>query len=366
MRIALLSFNFGQYCIRLANGLAQHGQVLLLLPRSISEPYRLGLAPEVELFQFDEPRLRQATRQPRMIAAILRKLKSYRPDVVHLQAGHLWFNLVWPFVRSYVVVVTIHHLGDRDSLMTPQWVMDLGYRRADRVIVHGESLRAAVVEDIGLERDIIDVVPAVPDIVLDPAAPAPAAEVPGTILFFGRIWPYKGLQFLIRAEPLISAHVPNTRIVIAGQGEDFETYRRLMSHPERFVVLNEYIPDAELVDLFGQASVVVLPYVEGSISGVVPIACTFGKPVVATSVGILPEMVEHGRTGLVVPPQDESALAAALTRLLQDDVLRHELGEHARAKAQTTFDPASVAGTTMATYERAIAARTPRPRGRLA
>jgi glycosyltransferase involved in cell wall biosynthesis len=364
MKIALLSFNFGQYCIRLANGLARYGEVLLLLPRRISEPYRFGLAPEVELFQFDEPRLRQPMRQMRMIAVILRRLTRFGPDVIHYQAGHLWFNLIWPFFRRYPVVVTIHesrhHLGDKDSLKTPQWIMDIGYRRADRVLVHGENLRAAVVADLGIAREKIDVVPPVPDIVLDESARQPVVEDRGLVLFFGRIWPYKGLDVLIRAEPLITQRVPKARIAIAGRGEDFSRYRGLMVHPENFIVRNDYISDDELVSLFTRAAVVVLPYVDGSISGVVPVACTFGKPVVATTVGILPEMVDDRKTGLIVPPRDEAALAAAITELLQDERLRAELGGNARRKAQTVFDPANVATQTVETYRRAIQARTRR------
>jgi glycosyltransferase involved in cell wall biosynthesis len=175
-------------------------------------------------------------------------------------------------------------------------------------------------------------------------------------VFFGRIWDYKGLDFLIRAEPLITERVPHARIVIAGSGDDFERYRRAMVHPDRFVVHNHFIPDEQMVELFRQASVVVLPYVDGSISGVVPVANTFGKPVVATTVGILPEMVEHGRTGLIVPPRDPQALADAIVRLLVDDELRRELGRNAAERAATVFSPDSVAEQCIESYERAIRA----------
>jgi glycosyltransferase involved in cell wall biosynthesis len=361
VKIALLSFNFGQYCIRLANGLARHGQVLLLLPRAISEPYRFALDVGVELFQFDEPRLREPYRQLPMAVRILRRLNAFQPDVIHYQAGHLWFNLVWPLYGRFPVVVTIHesrhHFGDRDSLKTPQWVMDLGYRRADRVIVHGEQIRRAVVADLGIPRERIDVVPTVRDLVIDPSQSWDVEEDGRLVLFFGRIWPYKGLDVLIRAEPLITKRLPDVRILIAGRGEDFDQYRRLMAHPEKFDVRNDYIADSEVPSIFMRAAVVVLPYVDGSVSGVAPVAFTFGKPVVATSVGILPEMVEHERTGLVVPPRDEKALAEAIASLLEDEGRRHQLGRNAQVTARTVFDPISVAAKTIRTYERAIVSR---------
>ena len=112
------------------------------------------------------------------------------------------------------------------------------------------------------------------------------------------------MHYLIQAEPLITASLPNVKIMISGRGDDLEHYRKLMVHPEQFVIDNEYIPDDKVAALFRRASVVVLPNIEATQSGVIPLAYTFGKPVVATTVGSLPEMVDDGDTGLLVPPRD--------------------------------------------------------------
>ena len=362
VRVALLSFNFGQYCIRLANGLAQEADVLLLLPSNQAAPYRFGLDPRVQLVELDVPRLRQPLRQSSMVRAVLMRIRDFDADVVHYQAGHLWFNLIWPFYRSRPVVLTIHetrhHAGDLISAKTPQWVMDLGYRRADRIIVHGEDLRRAVISDLGRPKGIIDTVPPVPDIVLRETALDRGKQDDGrTILFFGRIWPYKGLEYLIRAEPLITERVPDARIVIAGQGEEFAKYRAMMVNPDHFEIHNEYVSDPDLVRHFSRATVVVLPHVEASISGVVGVAYTFGKPIVATAVGILPELVEHRRTGLIVPPRDARALAEAIVEVLTADGLAHTLGAAGRDRVETAFDPVSVGRQTLEVYERALVSR---------
>jgi len=186
-----------------------------------------------------------------------------------------------------------------------------------------------------------------------------------TVLFFGRVWEYKGLEYLIRAEPLISAKIPDATIVIAGQGEDFGRYRRLMVHPDRFVICNEYVTDERRSELFGQASLVVLPYIEASQSGVIPIAYSFKKPVVATTVGGLPDAVDHGRTGYLVPPRDERALADAIVRLLGDAPLRAQMGLNGKQKLDAECAPSVVARQTMAAYQRAVAGRSAR-RWRLA
>jgi glycosyltransferase involved in cell wall biosynthesis len=174
------------------------------------------------------------------------------------------------------------------------------------------------------------------------------------VLFFGRIWEYKGLEFLIRAEPLITAEVPDARIVIAGHGEDFARYRQIMIHPDRFTVYNEFIPEERSTELFQQASVVVLPYVEATQSGVISLAYEFMKPVVATTVGGLPEIVEDGRTGYLVPPRDEHALAAAIVRLLRNKPLRRLLGQNAKRKLDAECGPSVIAQQTFDVYTRAL------------
>jgi glycosyltransferase involved in cell wall biosynthesis len=362
MRVALLSFNFGQYCIRLANGLAQHADVRLLLPREESARFRYGLDPAVDLVELDLPRLRQPLQQAQMTNGVLRRIREFDPDVIHYQAGHMWFNLVWPLYQSYPLVLTVHesrhHTGDRDSTKTPQWIMDLGYRRADRIIVHGKQLRRSVMFDLGRSAADIDIVPPVPDIVLGEQDPGgPVQNDDRSVLFFGRIWPYKGLEYLIRAQPMITDRAPDARIVIAGRGEDVSAYRSMMAQPDRFEVHNRYISDDELIGFFRRAAVVVLPHIEASISGVIAVAYTFGKPIVATSVGVLPELVLDGRTGLVVPPRDERALADAIVTVLNDRRLQHALGAGGRRRLETEFDPAFVGRETIASYERAIASR---------
>ena len=93
----------------------------------------------------------------------------------------------------------------------------------------------------------------------------------------------------------------------------------MMVNPDRFIVLNEYVSDEKRAELFRRASVVVLPYIEASQSFIISIAYRFGKPVVATTVGGLPQMVDDGKTGFLVPPRDVDALADAIVRLMQND-----------------------------------------------
>jgi glycosyltransferase involved in cell wall biosynthesis len=253
-----------------------------------------------------------------MCLDLLRRIRRFRPDVIHLQQGHFWFNLFLRSVRT-PVVLTIHdlkpHVGDRGGIKTPELIMNLAFRRADRVILHAERMRNDAIAR-NISPNLIDVIPHVA--IGSELRVQPIFEEDHLILFFGRIWPYKGLEYLIRAEPFISSRVPDVKFVIAGEGEDFSRYRALMVHPERFVVHNEFVSNEKRAELFARAAIVVLPYIEASQSGVVPVAYSFSKPVVATTVGGLPEVVEDGRTGYLVPPGDELALADAVETLTHE------------------------------------------------
>ena len=352
MKVAFVSYDFGEYSIRVASALAEQGcDVMLLLPEALAAPHLAMLNPKVRFRPFAKPRYRQAMRQIPLTLRLVSQIRHFDPDVIHLQQGHMWFNLALPFL-GYPLVTTIHdprhHLGDQEGSKVPQGIMDLGFRRSAQVIVQGSPLRDEVTRRLGIPEDRVHLIP---HVVLGDEAAAGQVQESGTeILFFGRIWEYKGLEYLIRAEPLIREQLPDARIVIAGEGEDFERYRRMMVHPEAFTVFNEFVSDEKRAALFRRASVVVLPYVDASQSGVIPVAYTYGKPVVATRVGGLPDMVEDGRTGYLVPPRDEVALAKAVVGLLQDPPLRRRMGMNGKAKVDGECSAEVVAEKTVAVY----------------
>jgi len=356
LRVALISTNFGEYCVRLANALSRYADVLLAAPDRLVAPHVDKLDPTVRLSSFRSPRLRQPFRQLRAIREVFREIAAFAPDVVHYQGFHPWLDLALPLWHRYPLVCTVHdfrpHPGDRLSQKTPFWVEMFVRRRADQLIVHSEHIRTLMAHALGGASRNISLMPHI-QIGQELVSPA-LDEEEHLILFFGRIWQYKGLEYLIRAEPLISARVPDVRIMIAGQGEEFSRYSRMMVHPERFIVHNEFISEERSAEYFGRASIVVLPYIEASQSGVIPLAYSAAKPVVATTVGGLPEMVEHGRTGYLVAPRSEKHLADALVRLLLDGNLRREMGANGKRKVELECSPEEIALKTLEVYRRAM------------
>ncbi|MCB0194330.1 MAG: glycosyltransferase family 4 protein [Anaerolineae bacterium] len=356
MKVLCIAFDSNELSIRLASALAKEVEVCLMLPEEGAKFHLHWLSPDVNFQPFPKPRLRQPAKQISLMFKLIKRIKQFDPDVIHFQKGHLWFNLALTFLRRYPLVMAIHdprhHMGDKGAYNQPQPIMDYAYRRANRVIAHNEPMKQIIVEELGIPEQIIDIVPLIER--GNANAQTEVQEQTNEILFFGRIWAYKGLEYLIRAEPLITAQIPDAKIVIAGKGDDFSSYRRMMVNPENFIVHNEFVSYEKRAKLFRRASIVVLPYVEATQSGVIPVAYTFAKPVIATEVGGLPSQVEHGRTGFLVPPCDEKALADSIIQLLQDNDLRRQLGANGKHKLETEWSAEAVAKKTIPVYRKAI------------
>jgi glycosyltransferase involved in cell wall biosynthesis len=180
------------------------------------------------------------------------------------------------------------------------------------------------------------------------------SEQGNEVLFFGRIWEYKGLSYFIEASDRIIGILPNLRFVIAGRGESLQKYRSQIKSPAHFEIHEGYVDDEFAAALFRRSSLVVLPYTEATQSGVIPVAYTYGRPVVATRVGGIPFQVDDGVTGLLVPPRDSVALADAIITLMSDPDRRSRMGAAGARKAATEWSAEVVAQQTIGVYERVL------------
>jgi glycosyltransferase involved in cell wall biosynthesis len=141
------------------------------------------------------------------------------------------------------------------------------------------------------------------------------------VLFFGFIRPYKGLKYLILALPEVLSRVKVTLLVVGEFWKDKEEYLHLIERlgiQNNVIIIDHYVPNEEVQEYFSAADLVVQPYVSATGSGIVQTAFAFNKPVVATEVGSLPEIIEEGKTGYLVPPEDPKELARAIVRFFQE------------------------------------------------
>ncbi|ABN56609.1 MULTISPECIES: glycosyltransferase family 4 protein [Methanoculleus] len=366
MRVACLTFWFYDYTIQMANELARHAEVLLLLPDYRSEEYVESIDPEVNVHIFGYSRYagRPGPSGYPMLKEIVAAINDFGPDVVHFQVNNPMLCPLLPMLRKYPLVATFHdiepHPGedrllDAGSLLY-RLTLFVSRVMPDRIFVHGKALKENLVEKYRVPEQKVHVIPigeheVAPFVKFEQAGLEPDGP---QVLFFGRIHHYKGLDCLIRAEPLISREVPGVRIVVAGTGEDFGRYREAVAGRDAFEVHNYRIPYEEGARLFQQASVVALPYLEASQSGVIPTAYGFKRPVVVTNVGGLPEAVDDGVTGYVVPPRDPESLARAIVALLKDPTACRRMGEQGYTKLKTDMAWSTISLTLLAVYNELV------------
>jgi glycosyltransferase involved in cell wall biosynthesis len=172
-----------------------------------------------------------------------------------------------------------------------------------------------------------------------------------------RLVPKNGIEFLIESLHLIRHQLDKISVLIVGEGSEREKLEARVRELglQKSVIFCGSQSNDELPAFYADADIVAIPSLmeATSIAGLEAMACA--RAVVATRVGGLPEIIEDGVTGLLVPPQDPKALAVAITRLLETPELRKQLGMAARARVEREFTWDQVASKTSNAYERAIA-----------
>lgn len=342
------------YSSQLANALADENEVTLIAPTHIDKKYfskkinfKLINAPTSiipSLFQI----LNIFT-----FLDIISFIESYNPHTIHFLNTHPLNNLIIHATR-YKTVLTCHdpiqHSGDKNKFIMYLFKLNALWqlKRVDRIVVHGKDLAKDLTRQNIMSEKIVCM--PIGDFAFFTNFLKSEIKEDNSILFFGRIKPYKGIKYLIEAESIMSKKISDYKIVIAGEG-NITPYEKDVKNNPKFVIINEYISDSDVAVLFQKASIVVLPYVEATQSGIIPIAYAFKKPVVVTNVGSIPEVVEDGLTGFIVPPRNSELLANAIIKILKNDSLRIQMGENAYRKMKDELSWDKIAGKTVEVYE---------------
>ena len=203
-------------------------------------------------------------------------------------------------------------------------------RRCDHVIGVSEFIQRRIVATAGIPADRVSVVTNVVDTEL--FRPDPLAPERRGILFVGRIAAEKGVDTLIEAMAHVGSAVPEAQLSIIGPNHDGTERGPYSDHCKRLVErlglqkrvrFAGAVPNRQLPAMLRSSRLLVVPSVWGEPCGIVVLeglAC--GVPVVASRVGGIPELIDEGRTGLLVPPADPEALEGSIVRALHDDALR--------------------------------------------
>ena len=285
-----------------------------------------------------------------------------RPDVIHMDNVSLRMGLMLWSWRKTPLVLSVHdpeaHSGEDN------WRRELACRLTfpfvRRFVLYNQVWAAPFGARLRVPRERIDTMRLGVHGMCREWAHEALPEEARTVLFFGRLSPYKGLEVLYRAAEQVAQSVENLRIIVAGRPEHGYVPPPPPELPNGGVVEVEprYLHNGEASQLFERAALVVCPNLDATQSGVVLTAFGFGKPVVATRVGGIPEYVENGVTGELVEANDPAGLAEALTRLLLDSPARLRMKECVQKSVQGDLSWGEFARQMRRVYERAVARST--------
>jgi glycosyltransferase involved in cell wall biosynthesis len=256
-------------------------------------------------------------------------------DIVHIQ----WWSLpLFPVclafalaakLRRVPVVITVHNVLPHEP---SPWFLRASrtlYRLADQLIVHSDVNRTQLLEHFRSDENRVTCVPMGIDATAAPTLNRESARVQlgipkarPTLLFFGTIRPYKGLDVLLRAFAEVRKRHPEVQLVIAGKPwEPWARYQSIIDDAglaEHVITRLDYIPEADVSNYYAAADLVVLPYRHFDAQSAVGVQVLgHGRPMIVTDCGGLPALVNHD-VRWIAPPDDPEALTDKIASFLAD------------------------------------------------
>jgi glycosyltransferase involved in cell wall biosynthesis len=288
-----------------------------------------------------------------------RLVKQLRPDVVHAHDPHgvamaaLALSMSTQAPTPPLVAARRVDFHLRGSALS-RWK----YRQVDCFICASDAIRQLLLADgVEPERAVtvhegIDLgrVDAAPRINLHEELWLPHhAPLVGNV---AALVPHKGQRHLVEAAALVVREVPDARFVIAGEGELRPALERQIKERrlEKHVLLAGFRPD--VLSLHKAFDVFVMSSVTEGLGTSLLDAMACARPIVATAVGGIPEVVVDGETGFLVPPRDAEAMAGAIVRLLTNEALRRRIGDAGLARVRNRFSAERMVQETLGVYER--------------
>lgn len=343
-RISVIAPHFQEYSLLFANALSRYAPVMLFIDQKrLSSEYAdrdMPVAPGLSIQHVGLTAILD-------VFKILFAMGRFRPSDIFIQEPS---GLVKAIICACVVtvmrpfckiVLTVHDPvphGGRDAAIAGRLDRFRVYvrKRAHLVLVHGKFCHDEYVSHYSFANQEVVTTEHGP-ILSD--GPAPEATAPPfSILFFGRMEEYKGVDVLCEAAEILSSEKVPFRLRVAGRGPEIDRLeQRYRKIPEAEVV-NTFVPAKGLIDAIQDSDCVVLPYLSATQSGVLAGAFANGRFAVASRVGGIPDIVEHMKNGLLVPPNDPKALADALRMAASDRELRERLKEGARRTVGERLD----------------------------
>ncbi|MGB3713482.1 MAG: glycosyltransferase [Candidatus Promineifilaceae bacterium] len=264
---------------------------------------------------------------------VLRRIAEFRAEAVVIPWWVPYWAPAWSTIgrrinrlpESPKLLYICHNVYPHESKRWDRAAAKIALSPGDGYIVHASTDEQKLLDLFPGARVRVTPLPSISDLLTVEQAPLPV-QVPDDrplLLFCGFVRPYKGLDILLDALPSVLEN-QNVHLLIAGEfwegGDVYRTQIEELGLADAVTIIDRYIPNELLATCVDRAAVVVLPYRSATQSGIVQLAFGKNTPVITTDVGGLAESVDHGRTGMVVPPEDSSALADAIVQYFDQDL----------------------------------------------
>jgi glycosyltransferase involved in cell wall biosynthesis len=253
-----------------------------------------------------------------------------RPDIVHVFRSELSAAVAWSARHKFPTVyseVTTPRLAEADQWRERGAQLDA----ADITVAVSMASRTGLRTIAGM-KGVIEVIPPALSVPPSDGLRPPFTVGNVRLVYIGRLSTEKGIDVLLRALPLIRATSATVRLVLAGTGPQEAELQRQVREMELMqeVHFSGAFDQDDLADILCEADIVVLPSLVEGMPLVLIEAMAYGRPVVATAVGGIPELVHDGITGRLVQPNDPEDLATALSELIDDSDQRIAMGAAGR------------------------------------
>jgi len=293
---------------------------------------------------------------PLEVNRLVHKINKFQPDVLLFTIFHPWNALIAKRMPDIPSVVFVHDPKPHPDLIG--WIYgkfeQSSIKQAKRCIILSGNLKDDMIRR-GASLEQIDIIPLGPYSNNSCSDLIPLRKDLPTILFFGRVVQYKGLDILLQAyDDIRKTH--QASLVIAGEG-NLRPYQDMLKKLPDVKIINRWIPEDEIETLFCQSDLLVLPYTSASQSGVIPIAASLGTPVIATRTGGVSEQIEDGKSGWLVEPGSKDALARAIVEALAHPDLARQRGSTLRMYYQGQFSWEKIARQVAESLRKAVQAR---------
>lgn len=273
------------------------------------------------------------TLDPRSFYKAARAIAIAQCNIAIFQWWHPFFAPAYGSIIFFLrrmaptkIIFLCHNVLPHESSPMDRLLIRMGFGQVDRFLVQSEEDRRSLLRIKKSARVVVHPHPIYDVFRQDRYTRRGAREELGVtghvLLFFGYVRPYKGLGVLLDGLAR-TRRLPETTLLVVG--EFYEDKRPYLDRIEKLGIANSvrivdhYVPNEEVEKYFCACDAVVLPYRSATQSGIVQIAYAFDRPVIVTAVGGLPDVVEDGVTGFVVPPGNPQALAEATDRILEGD-----------------------------------------------